>query len=342
MSANIRNDHAQHALKRTTHRLGLAIGGVTLIGFLMGWIGVLPLPQASIEWKMPRPEEESQYAPVGIGVAGEEVLMIYVGSSTCRWSNATELPGLVRKLKVDLQARVLESGYGFATLGISSDLSPVAGWRHLQAFGRFDEIVAGRGWLNTGLTRYVYGALPGQVLPLPQASIEWKMPRPEEESQYAPVGIGVAGEEVLMIYVGSSTCRWSNATELPGLVRKLKVDLQARVLESGYGFATLGISSDLSPVAGWRHLQAFGRFDEIVAGRGWLNTGLTRYVYGALPGQAATPQVILVQRRVTSERGNRAITHERVLLRRIGLDEIVDWVSAGAEVLLESPTGGTE
>jgi len=121
MTANTDKFDAGRARRRPrTHILGPVVGSVVLIGVLLGWNGILPLPQASIEWHMPGVKEQSQYTPVGVGDNGEEVLMVYIGSSTCRWSNMSELPSLVRELKVGLQTRVLAADYGFSTLGITS------------------------------------------------------------------------------------------------------------------------------------------------------------------------------------------------------------------------------
>ncbi|MCY3599679.1 MAG: hypothetical protein OXN85_06885, partial [Gemmatimonadetes bacterium] len=87
---------------------------------------------------------------------------------------------------------------------------------------------------------------------------------------------------------------------------------------------------------GLEHLERFGPFDEVTAGRGWLNMGVLEYIYGDLPGVAATPQVIVVERTVKRD-GEWRIEDQRVLARRAGLDEIEEWAKEGAPLPPEIP-----
>ncbi len=65
----------------------------------------------------------------------------------------------------------------------------------------------------------------------------------------------------------------------------------------------MGVARDIVPEKGIEHMSRFGRFDEMIAGMGWRNTGLAKYVYGELPGPAATPQVIVTTRSTMLEGG---------------------------------------
>lgn len=99
--------------------------------------------------------------------------------------------------------------------------------------------------------------------------------------------------------------------------------------ERSVGFATSGVARDLVVRHGLEHLEKFGAFDEVTTGRGWLNMGVLEYIYGDMPGAAATPQVIVVERTVKRD-GEWGIEDQRVLARRAGLDEIEEWAKEGS------------
>lgn len=169
------------------------------------------------------------------------------------------------------------------------------------------------------------------LMPVPDVSIAWRVPA-VESSQYVPASPVEPGEEVLLVYLGSSSCYWSNAPGLPSLVRKLKINLQRRVQSAGAAFAAVGIARDRSAATGMKHLQKFGAFDETTAGHGWFNEGIRRYVYEDLPGPAGTPQIIIVRRTLAVEGDQRSVANERVLARMVGLGEIQEGVEAGAPI----------
>ena len=61
----------------------------------------LNLPTIELHWQ----EEESwqQYTPSYTNVSGRELVMIYIGSSSCGFSNAPDLPKLIEDTKMSLQ-----------------------------------------------------------------------------------------------------------------------------------------------------------------------------------------------------------------------------------------------
>lgn len=136
------------------------------------------------------------------------------------------------------------------------------------------------------------------------------------------------GPELVFLYIGSSTCAPSNAPSLAPALEQLREIARAEAERREVGFATIGIARDRSARAGMDHLSKFGTWDEVLSGRGWLNTGIIKYVYDDLPGRAATPQVILVERSVRRT-PTVAIEHEAVVFRRVGLDEITRAVELG-------------
>ena len=92
----------------------------------------------------------------------------------------------------------------------------------------------------------------------------------------------------------------------------------------------MAVARDMNSARGLAHIRKFGAFDEVMAGRGWANIGLLKYVYGDMPGRAATPQLLVVARTLHSEGGGYGFLDERVISRMVGLESIKKWFEAGA------------
>lgn len=165
------------------------------------------------------------------------------------------------------------------------------------------------------------------LLPIP--TVEWVVPV-VDAGQYVPSGPVRDGSEVVLIYIGASTCGWSNVPELPDLINRLKLALLERTRTEGKSFSAMGIARDAIADDGWRHLRKFGTFDEIATGHGWANIGIQRYLFGDIAGPAATPQVLVVERNVTSRSGHIGVENERLVLRKIGVEQISKWMASGA------------
>lgn len=167
------------------------------------------------------------------------------------------------------------------------------------------------------------------LIPHPEIDIQWRLPAIEADS-YRVGGTLDSGDEIALVYIGSSDCVWSNTPELVNLIQALKRDLQARAIKEPWEFVAVGIARDMDPARGITHLKRFGAFDEVMAGRSWANIGLLKYIYGDMPGRAATPQILVIARKFQSDGGHYGVLNERVLVRAIGLDEIKAWTSAGS------------
>lgn len=153
---------------------------------------------------------------------------------------------------------------------------------------------------------------------------------------YVPSARTDEGRELALVYIGSSSCVWSNVAGLPAAVRALKERVKHRAEESGRSFAAIGIAVDRSTEAGLTHLNKLGAFDEVITGRGWLNIGVIKYLHEDMPGQVATPQIVIVDRWVG--RGTRTgMFDETVVVRKIGASEIERWARAGAPLPTLAP-----
>lgn len=166
------------------------------------------------------------------------------------------------------------------------------------------------------------------VLPIPTIDVIWPGSQVDEAGGYSPQDGVTTGEkqEIVLVYIGSSTCGWSNVPELPGVVENIKRSVYGWAKEKELGFVAIGIARDISVRAGLRHLETFGLFDEVVAGRSWANAGFQEYVYGEMSGPGVTPQVVVVLRRMDYKNTGQVVTEwRRVLARLAGLGEIVEW-----------------
>ncbi len=141
--------------------------------------------------------------------------------------------------------------------------------------------------------------------------------------------------EIALLYIGSSTCGFCNVEELPPAFGEIKQILKKRAAEYGFGFKIIGIAKDDIITEGLVHLAKFGGFDEVMTGNGWSNAGILRYVYGELPGIDATPQILVTRRQFRSITNGdityyQGLNNEILLIRKVGVDEIISWAKNNA------------
>lgn len=169
------------------------------------------------------------------------------------------------------------------------------------------------------------------VFPVPKISVTWQASWIDSGS-FSPSASSTGGEELVLVYLGAWSCPWSNVDGLRDAVRSIRDDWHRVAQDSGKGFATVGIAPDVSVDEGVEHLAKYGSFDEVIVGRGWLNVGMMKYVYGDIPGPAATPQVLIIERTIHRVAGQTWISDEKVVRRLVGADEILENLS-GAETV---------
>lgn len=140
--------------------------------------------------------------------------------------------------------------------------------------------------------------------------------------------------ELALVYVGSSSCTFSDPEVLRPAISDVRDSLEQRGAAAGYRVKAIGVSVDNDVGRGVQHLEEVAEFDEIVVGNGWQNLGSLNYVFGELGGEPATPQLLVV-RRVVQEGIYHAVLEEELLGRHTGLNAIRLWLSAGIPVALE-------
>lgn len=179
-------------------------------------------------------------------------------------------------------------------------------------------------WVLLALVGVVIGLL-GRV-PVPVVDVQWLIPA-KRQDEYAPRTERRPDNELLFVYIGSSTCGPSNSDDVRESVHYAKRQLSELAEADTVAFAAIGIATDLDSANGLAHLRTLGLWDEVVSGRSWRNAGSEKYVYRDMPGVAATPQVVIVLRSV--EHGRWSTPIEKVVVRKVGVREIGDWVARG-------------
>jgi hypothetical protein len=170
-------------------------------------------------------------------------------------------------------------------------------------------------------------------------------PRPgpaSDGSYYVPAFKVQSGPQLVMVYVGSSTCPWANQRSLPEALETIKVRLAAVAREHGMGFKAVGLALDWSPERGIAHLKRFGHFDEIAASGSWGGTLALRYLWSDAQVAAATPQVLVYTRMflAPAEATDPFLYEERERRTRAvrrGFVEIAEWAESGAALDLSVP-----
>lgn len=182
------------------------------------------------------------------------------------------------------------------------------------AFGAVSAARAG-GYVPTPTVKFSFAPRPGTGY---QPS--YRLPREERR-------------ELAMIYFSQSGCAACNQETLPAALEAAKQGLARRAEASRRALVVVGVSLDWDPERGYEHLRRFGRFDEVSAGRSWINSSAMHYVWQDLPGISGTPQIVVVERtfRPATELGEAPrIVGERVVLRKLGYVEIETWAKQGA------------
>lgn len=143
--------------------------------------------------------------------------------------------------------------------------------------------------------------------------------------------------ELVIVYFGSSRCQWCNAKELAPAVRTIIDSIRHRTSRASDVYPTT-VGIDLYPPVdnGLGHLQHVAKFDQMSLGGGILNAWAIDLTWGEMAGPAGapTPQVLVLRRRAvkTNRRGDPltlTIDRPEILVRKVGLREIVAWVESG-------------
>lgn len=134
-----------------------------------------------------------------------------------------------------------------------------------------------------------------------------------------------SGRQILFVYIGSEDCSFSLQPGFDKTVRGIQALVWQQAKARGLSFSSLGVSAGQSSDRGFNYLSRFGPFDEVISGRGFLNTAAMRYFFEELPGEASFPQILVIQRDLFALQPGYTFRNEKILVRAIGLPQIEAW-----------------
>ena len=152
----------------------------------------------------------------------------------------------------------------------------------------------------------------------PQIDVQW---REHNQFDYRPTKRIQLGPEIMLLYIGDSTCPESTKEDLPAILDQIQKQVREYAIHNGWAYVSYGISIDWNVEDGVRHLSKAGSFDQISTGRKWANESVMVYIWAKSYGPPATPQIVVVGRSIDhafAETTGFGIKGEEFLLRRVG------------------------
>ena len=133
--------------------------------------------------------------------------------------------------------------------------------------------------------------------------------------------------ELVAVYIGSIGI--DSVSGMREIVPAMKVSLAGVATANGRAFVSKGVSIEPLVADGFRDLQWLGGFDEMSVGGNWTNTSVVQYLMRSPAGTRAIPQVIVLERDVTTSDRDITVTPEREVARLVGVAGIANWVKRG-------------
>ncbi len=185
--------------------------------------------------------------------------------------------------------------------------------------------VAGAFALGFGAVRLAAGARSSVSLRAGHPILDSLLDRPP----------GPAISQVLLFYVGSSTCVWCNDKRLPLAVQTVVDSIRARAALAGLDVETVGIDLDPLRSARTKHLDRIGSFGQVALGGGVVNWPAADLSWVLFGGTLGTPQVVLALRSVAKQSAKGqplmlVLGRPQMLARKVGVYEILEWARHGA------------
>ena len=169
------------------------------------------------------------------------------------------------------------------------------------------------------------------LLALPAAAQEAATPE-----RYTPGymrGADIAeGTELVLVYLGQSTCAPCTWDSFKADLEAAKVALAARAEADSLAFAVIGVAAEGHVEEGLAFLRGSGAFDELVIGRSWFNSAVLSHLWR--PDDldervVGFPSVIVFERDMTMAE-TIAASPPRYRVELAGADAVSEWVAAGA------------
>ena len=156
------------------------------------------------------------------------------------------------------------------------------------------------------------------------------------QTAYVPATELPNGREIVVVYIGASTCGPCKSPPVKEAVQRMKTLLAAQAKEHGAAFSVVGVSTDWGVAEGAAFLEPNGPFDQIVVGGNWANLGVEQYLWRDNKRRPVEPQILVFER--TVKQGDRMTFSDLRLLRQVTAGkDIPEWVRAGAPIWDKKP-----
>ena len=140
------------------------------------------------------------------------------------------------------------------------------------------------------------------------------------------------GRQLVVVYVGGSET--DSIRAFADAVREMKPLLARQAAQLGLPLSIVGVSLDWEVERSFARLRSMGAWDEVVLGNNWINVGAQHFVWSP-DGKPSTPQVIVLERKVTTRGARIEFAEERRIRGIEGWRPIVEWVRGGAPLPAE-------
>lgn len=171
----------------------------------------------------------------------------------------------------------------------------------------------------------------------------WWTQRPEPKRSavvVAPQDLPKLGngpiEQLVVVTISASFCVGNHVPGFRKSVGHINRLVESQADTTSLNFYSIGVSLDQQANRGIEYLDSLGTFTEIVSGGNWFNDGSRTYLLNVFPGPLAIPQIVILERFITSDTSSMHFDSATVLARIIGAREIVSWVNKGAPVTVRS------
>jgi hypothetical protein len=158
------------------------------------------------------------------------------------------------------------------------------------------------------------------------------------DPNYNPFG-QAHGTHLMAYILTSSDCGWSRVPSQMKAIREVRPKLRSIYGSSYADVAVVGVALDKSLVVGLSFLAelAGGRtddsFDQVIVGGSWLNEQIVRFVWREGLVEAATPQILVMERPVMTDAyvstHKLGVGSDRVVAQMTGDQSINDWIAKG-------------
>lgn len=158
------------------------------------------------------------------------------------------------------------------------------------------------------------------------------------------------GMHLIAFVVTASDCGWSTQTKTMEAVGSIRSKLRSAHGGSYAQITVIGVALDEDLDEGLRFLSDIGKgalsgaFDQIIVGGSWLNEQVVRFVWREHIIEAASPQIVVLERPVNTEAylasSTIGVQNDRILTNPTGSAQIVQWIKDGV-ALDYSPFGKT-